>query len=51
LISGLQLDATNPHLNSNLAQAYLEKCDFVNAEHHAITAIANDKYSTKVWLL
>jgi hypothetical protein len=51
LISGLELDATNPHLNSNLAQAYLEECDFVSAEHHAMIAVANNRDSAKVRLV
>jgi hypothetical protein len=51
LISGLQLDAKNPHLNGNLAQAYLEQHDFVSAEYYAKIAIANAKESAKVILV
>lgn len=45
------MDVTNPHLNSNLAQAYLEECDFVNAEHHAKLAITYNRDSVKVRLV
>lgn len=51
MISGLQLDPTNPHLNSNLAQAYLEGCNFASAEYYAKIAIANNKDSAKVILV
>ncbi|PNF28586.1 hypothetical protein B7P43_G09381 [Cryptotermes secundus] len=44
---GLQLDPGNPHLNSNLAQAYLEERDFASAEYYAKIAIANSKDSAK----
>jgi hypothetical protein len=48
LVSGLQLDATDPHLNSNLAQAYLEEHNFKSAEYYAQIAIASSKDSAKV---
>jgi uncharacterized protein HemY len=50
LISGLLLDPENPHLNSNLAQAYLEERNFASAEYYAQIAIANSKDSAKVIL-
>jgi hypothetical protein len=51
LISGLELDALDPHLNSNLAQAYLEEQDFVSAEYHARKAIFSNRNSAKVILV
>ncbi|XP_069697937.1 E3 ubiquitin-protein ligase TTC3-like isoform X2 [Periplaneta americana] len=44
---GLQLDEENPHLNSNLAQAYLERNEFRLAEYYAEVAINNNKNSAK----
>jgi Tfp pilus assembly protein PilF len=51
LISGLQLDPANPHLNSNLAQAYLEECNYATAEYYARVAISNSNDSAKVILV
>jgi hypothetical protein len=51
LVSGLQLDATDLHLNSNLAQAYLEERNFKSAEFYAQIAIASSKDSAKVTLV
>jgi uncharacterized protein HemY len=51
LVLGLQLDATDPHLNSNLAQAYLEERNFKSAEYYARIAIASNRDSAKVTLV
>lgn len=47
-ISALELDAKNPYINSNLAQAYLEERDFGRAEYHAMKAISANRDSPKV---
>ncbi|XP_021922164.1 uncharacterized protein LOC110830988 isoform X2 [Zootermopsis nevadensis] len=43
----LELDAKNPYINSNLAQAYLEERDFGRAEYHAMKAISANRDSPK----
>lgn len=47
-VAGLRLEPGNPILNCNLAQAYLNLKEYVEAEKFAKNAIENQENYTKV---